>query len=250
MKIFIILLFIPASLFGGWEGESFLGITGNPTGLVNETLLSYRISFADTNTFLLSEAHLDLGTFISVFPVGGLFAGRIQFSPLLFLDIGFMAGIHTCWNFYVFPERTTIYNESIRKTISSNNRTLTYISPFWIIKLKFGSLILYNSFYLEKFFNNKLWYYWYPELMIRNGWIFYWNSYSIIKISSSFSLMISGHLQKSYDTKDIRFHLGPGIRINIFNNKTYLVSSIEYHFKKVNFSGIKLATGVETSFSW
>jgi len=250
MQKLIFLLLLPVTLFGGWVAENFLGGTWNPAGLVNETILSYRISFADKNSFVFSEAHLDLGAFISIFPTGCLFAGRIKFSPLIFLDVGFAAGAHTCWEFYAFPDGTTTYSENVRDRMSPGSEIIPYISPFWIVKLKFGPLILYNSLFLERFFYRKLWYYWYPELMVRDDWIFYWNSCMLLELSPEFLLMLKGHLQKSYDTADTRYHIGPGVRFNVFDGNTWLIATIEYHFKEVNFSGLKLSAGLETSFSW
>ena len=244
------MLLLPFSLSALWTGDNYIGAAWNPAGLVNETVFSRRISFANTNSFLLSDAHLDLGAFVSVFPVGSLFAGRIKFSPLLFLDIGFAAGAHACWDFYTFPDGTIEYGENVRDTMSSGSEVIPYISPFWVIKLKFGPLILYNSFYLEKFFYDKLWYYWYPELMVKNDWILYWNSYTLFEINPKLFIMIKGHLQKSYDTGDTRFHMGPGIRFNAFGKNNFIIVSVEYHFKEVNYSGFKLNAGMETSFSW
>ena len=249
-KWFIVFLMFPAALYSGWVGENYIGGTINPEGLVNETIFSYRISLADTNSFLLSDAHIDVGGFVSIFPVGSLFAGRVKFSPLLFLDIGFAAGAHACWDFYSFPDGTIEYGENVRDSMKSSTKLIPYISPFWIVKLQFGPMILYNSFFMEKFFYKKLWYYWYPELMVRDDWIFYWNSYSLFEISKKFFVMLKGHLQKSFDTGDIRYHLGPAARIKVSRKDNWLITGIEYHFKKVNFSGIKLHIALESNFSW
>lgn len=242
------LFFLSAAASARLVGENSIGAAWNAAGLINETVLSWRISFADTNQFLLSESHLDLGGVLSVTPIGGLAGGRIEFSPLLFLDLGIIGGIHYTWKHITFADGTTEYSKSVVDSLSSGTAVFPFISPYWRLKLKFGPLILYNSFYLEKFFTDRLWYWWYPELMIRDGWSFYWSSYTVLQLSKKVMAMAVMHLQKSYDTGDTRITLGPGIGYR-FNRDTSLAVIAEYHLKEVNYSGIQLSAGFEFSFS-
>lgn len=250
MRIILVLLLVPCSLCALWVGENVTGGALNPEGLINETILSRRLSFADTNSFLLSDAHLDLGGYLALYPVGSQLAARVKFAPLLFLDVGVLAGAHLCWKHYTFPEGTTAYGKDVRDGLAHGVALLPYISPFWVLKLKFGPVILYNSFYLEKFFSDKLWYYWYQELMVRDGWIFSWNSYLLLELNPKLYLLLTAHLQKSFDTGDSRLLAGPGVRWHFRGPDTALVVMAEYHLKELLFSGIKLSAGLEIAFRW
>ena len=233
-----------AALHGALVFENSTGVALNPAGLANESVLVSRISLADTNTFLLSDAHLDLGGLVSLSPIGGFVMGRVKFSPLLFLDLGFMAGGHFIWKHHTFAPGTTDYGPSVLDSLPSKSAFIPCITPFWVIKLKFGPLVLYNSFYLEKFYTSTLWYYWFPELMVRNGWVFSWNSYALLQVSPELYLLFTTHLQKSYDTGDARLTAGPGLRYDV-DPACSLVFMAEYHLKEVNFSGLKVSAGLE-----
>ncbi len=195
MRIILVLLLFPCSLTALWVGENVTGGSLNPAGLINETILSRRLSFADTNSFLLSDAHLDLGGYLALYPVGSHLAARVKFSPLLFLDAGVLAGAHLCWKHYTFPEGTTTYGRDWRDGLADGVALIPYISPFWTLKLKFGPSSSTTPFIWKILFRQTL-VLLVPRADGPDGWIFSWNSYLLLEVTPKLYLLLTATCRK------------------------------------------------------
>lgn len=247
LSIIVLIVLMASAAHAGWVGESTFGGTLNPLGLCEETSLAWRIHHADTNTFLLKEAHLDLGGVLAVYPVGANVSLRASWSPLLFLDVGVAAGIHLTWSLYEFTAPAGKYGRDVLDTMSSGSGVFPYASAFLTLKGKVGPIALALSATVERWAADRWWLYWYPEIIHRDGWLLYHSGYLVFDAAAAWKLYLVQHYLHSTDSRETRYAVGPGAAWE-FQPRHTAILAVEYHVLSRNYEGVVLTAA--WNFAW
>jgi len=233
-----------------WLGELSLAGTLNSAGLALELELVRRFDISDPSAWLTSEANIGLGTFISLYPVGYHTALRLVVSPLLFLDAGVHAGVHGSWEMYRYTSLPVRYGEDERDGLPFSTENMAWLSPFLVLKAKFGQWILYNSFWFERYFGPDGWWLnWYHEAVMRDGWLINVNNYLMYEFSPRWRLAAFSRYWYVRDSRETKwlvgmapsFLLGGGIRCTI---------GFGWHVREVNYDGIKVMGALSLPLEW
>lgn len=245
-----VLLLVPGSLSAAWMGEHLLGGSYNPLGAAYELSLFNRLDFSNKQSFLLSEAHLDLGGFLSFFVYGMNTSLKVTWSPLLFMELGGQAGLHTTWMYQGFATSMFTYSEKEREALTDYGfKVIPYVNLFGVLQAKAGPVILYNLFSFDKFFNNEWWYYWYLDVLFKDGWLYTWTGVLLLELGGGFSLMGTAHYLYATDSKETKFCTGPGFTWEFSKGWTAALF-VEQHIVERNFDGVKVTAFVSHPFSF
>ncbi len=233
-----------------WQGELALVGSLNSAGLALELELVRRFDISDPSVWLASNAHIGVGTFISLYPVGYHAALRVVVSPLLFLDAGIHAGLHGSWEMYRYDQLPARYGENDRDGLSPSVENMAWISPFVVLKAKFGGLISYNSFWLERYFGlDGWWMNWYHDAIMRDGWLVNVNNYLMYEFPSGWRVGVFSKYWYTWDARETKWLLGIGPSA-LFGDGIRCTLGLGWHVREVNYDGLRLMASVSVPLAW
>lgn len=254
-RSFFLILLLPVVLAAvplaaaSWFGEFSVAGSLNNDGLCAELELSRRIDLADPSAWLTGKAHLDIGTFISVYPVGYNATARIVWRPLLFLDLGCMAGLHGSWEFYEFSGPVARYGPAVRDRMGSGCETIPYVSPFAVLKAAVGPVVSYNSFYFERYARDRgYWMNWYYEALMENDWLVNVNNYIYVMLGDGWALTALSKYVYTADNRETKWLVGGGAALMLADGMKFGLS-LGYHLREANYSGFRVLSSWAVPFT-
>ena len=236
----------------GWVGRNHAYASLNPNFIQNRFTFAYRFSFSeDENHYLYDYADPSFGATFSLTPysiTGGL---CLNFSPFDVFDFGVQFGASGTWDFYEFADGTPVtgYGSSARDNMDPENKILGFFKAFIGLRWNQDDLTLSTILSWERWSSKSLWYYREQDVMLRNNWLFVWDTHATYRISSRFCVLFRSHFLRASDTGEWKFSAGPGFGMQVSGSST-LALFYSRHFKRVNRDGGEVAASFISRFNW
>jgi len=151
---------------------------------------------------------------------------------------------------YRYDRLPARYGEDDREGLPHSVENMAWISPFFVLKAKFGNVILYNSFWFERYFGlDDWWMNWYHDAIMRDGWLANINNYLMYEFPSGWRVGVFSKYWYTWDARETKwlvglgpsFPLGDGFRCTL---------GIGWHLREVNYDGVKVMGALSLPIAW
>ncbi len=229
IQALFIALFVFITSACGKKGFCFsqdLGVCYNPLGLLLETKLFYRIPLSSRKGVLWENTKLDIGFANEWTPADNFLGARITIEPIAIFNLTLKTGFYGMYNLFgygLFRFDSSCAEYDSKSLDDLNPETVpgywVYIIP--MLKFKFKSIILVNSFKINLFF------------MQGDGYFLELRSYSIHKTKDT-DFQNKTYLMYEFSDKIIagfEFHVLRTVKTSVKNERVSVMGIVKPRVK-------------------